>query len=152
MILCYNVLWVTPKYTQLRVATNSRHAFLFLYQEHSLTLDMCKDNCTVAGLWYSTLPGLWFLSPLHQSLRQRLRPLHHFSLNARKWAVLRRLNDWFLTLQWDTYLSFSPLHHLQYQWWFGIQFIKPHIPGGIRIHVICISYMLFWLGQHTNIS
>ena len=38
------------EHTQLRVATNSRHAFVFLYQEHSLTLDMCKDYCTVAGL------------------------------------------------------------------------------------------------------
>ena len=38
------------EHTQTRVATNSRHAFVFLYQEHSLTLDMCKDRCTVAGL------------------------------------------------------------------------------------------------------
>ena len=32
----------------------SRHIMkthiVFLYQEHSLTLDMCKDRCTVTGL------------------------------------------------------------------------------------------------------
>ena len=41
---------------------------ILLYQgEHSLTLDMCKDHCTVVGLWYATLPGLRFLSLLLQS-------------------------------------------------------------------------------------
>ena len=38
--------------TQLRVATNSKHVFVFLYQEHSLT-QMCKDHSSVAGLRYS---------------------------------------------------------------------------------------------------
>ena len=65
--LCYIYYEKHKEYTQLRVATKSRHAFVLLYQEHSLTLNTCKDHCTVAGLWYSTLPGLWFLNPLHQS-------------------------------------------------------------------------------------
>ena len=80
---------------------------LILYQEHSLTLDMCKDHCTVAGLWYATLPGLRFLSPLLQSLL----PLHHFSRNARKWAVLKSLskrNEWLVSHTAMRYLPVRP--------------------------------------------
>ena len=104
---------------------------LILYQEHSLTLDMCKDHCTVAGLWYSTLPGLRFLSPLLQPVS----PLHHFSRNARKWVVLKSLSKrsmwyymWLVSHTAMRYLPFlPPSHHLQSQWWFGILFITPHI-------------------------
>ena len=54
-------------------------------------------------------------------------PLHH----GRYWnRLVKGSSDWFLTLPWDTYLSPSPSHHLQSQWWFGILFTTPHIPGG----------------------
>ena len=83
--------------------------------------------CTVAGLWYSAL--LKSATPVV--------PLHHFSRNARK-------------LEWVTgislaYLSF-PLHHLQSQWWFGILFITPHIPGDTQYFKQYINFIL-----HTHI-
>ena len=80
-------------------------ALYALYQEHSLTLDMCKGHCIVAGLWYSTLPGLWFLNPLLQSF---LFTTSVVMLESGRYLnrLVRGACDWFPILQWDTYLSF----------------------------------------------
>ena len=104
-----------------RRKTNTKHtvesrrkiktSVALLYQEHSLTLDMCKDHCTVAGLWYSTLPGLWFLSPLHQSFLFTTSVV----MLERKWAVLKSLSKrsvWLIshtTMRYlATFISFPP--------------------------------------------
>ena len=36
--------------THNRDSPQKKASFALLYQDHSLTLDMCKDHCTVAGL------------------------------------------------------------------------------------------------------
>ena len=61
---------------------------LILYQEHSLTLDMCKDHCTVVGL---AMIHYAARTPLPKSATP-IVPLHHFSRNTRKWAVIKSLS------------------------------------------------------------
>ena len=105
---------------------------LILYQEeHSLTLDM-----HVQGSLHSSRPMIFYAArtPLPKSATPVV-PLHHFSRNARKWAVLKSLSKrsmWLVSHTAMRYLPFlSPSHHLQSQLWFGILFITPHIPGGL---------------------
>ena len=69
------------QHTQLRrVTTNSRHAFVFLYQEHSPTLDMSKDHCTVAGLC------MIFYTITHRDAKHNLcfRSLKHAAIYSEK--------------------------------------------------------------------
>ena len=70
-------------------------------------LGMCKDYCTVAGLWYSTLPGLRFLSLLLQSI---LFTTSVVMLESGRYLyrLVRGACDWFPILHWDTYLFFPP--------------------------------------------
>ena len=66
---------------------------------------MCKGHCTVAGLWYSKLPGLWFLIPLLQSFLFTTSVI--MLENGRYFNHLVRGScDWFSIQQWDTYFSF----------------------------------------------
>ena len=123
---------------------------LILYQEHSLTLDMCKDHCTVAGLWYSTLPGLWFLNPLLQSF---LFTTSVVMLESGRYLnrLVRGACGWFSILH--TAMRYLPVlppsHHLQSQWWFGILFITPHIPGGSTLYTI---YTLDMFRDHCTVA
>ena len=110
-----------------------------LYQERSLLNLTCARiiaQC-VAGLWYVTLPELRFGSPLQQSFLFTTSVVMLES--GRYWnRLVRGACDWFPILQRDTYLS-SPSHHLQSQWWFGIIFITPHIPGGLNCLCVLLS-------------
>ena len=80
-------IMINTKNIQLRVAANSRRTFVFLYQEHSLTLDMCSD-----GSMHSCRPMKFYVAwTLIPKSTTPVVPLHHFSRNAKKWAVLKSL-------------------------------------------------------------
>ena len=63
---------------QMRVATNSRHAFVFLYQEHSLTLER-----HVQGSLHNCRPMIFYVAwTLIPKSTTPVVPFHHFSRNA----------------------------------------------------------------------
>ena len=124
------------EHTQLRVATGHKFKtrlclLMHIRSTRSLTLDM-----HVQGSLHSCRPMIcyvaWTLIP--KSTTTPVVPLHHFGRIAIKWAVLKSLikrSVWLVSHTALRYLPFlPPSHHLQSQWWFGILFITPHIPGG----------------------
>ena len=83
----------------------------------SITTEVAKRNYWCSGLRKQSPGSVEYHRPA-TTLVVHLH-LHHFSRNARTWrywnCLVRGIRDWFLTLQWDTYLVGS--NHLQSQWW-----------------------------------